>query len=293
MSARAAWLACICLACAAAAGSAAPLTEEDVVRLFVAGVPIPKILAEIDGREVAFTLDAEMLGELRAAGLPESLLTAMLERQAQTAAPQAEPVEPAPVAARFHPLTVLLALEPAMTPPVLRTATEAPGARIDDVALFLACVSPTHVPDQWRSHSPLGRDFDSMARHEMLSFVSGARPRPGHDAQLELDIPAQLEVALEPGTEHDLWLGIAVRIDGRFQHLTHAAWDDLLLEAPRSLRATLSQGRSGRLDQLALRFERDAVTQGAATRPSTLRALPSSRHTAAAPLPSSACCASR
>ncbi len=276
MAARAARavLAVLAGAARAAAGPAAPpLTAEDVVRLFAAGVPPGEIAEQIRARQVDFALDAEMLDELRAAGLPEPLLAAMLARQAE-AAPVPAAAEPPAAERPFHTLTVGLRLRSAATAGgvlrvsaalsdafarTLELAIPPGGVVIEDVAIFLACLTPTHVPDQWRNRSPLGHDFVSMARHQLLAFVSGARTveRDGAARQLELDLPERLEVGLEPDATHDLWLGVALEVDGRYHRLAHAAWDGLVLDRARQLEATLDPGRGGRLEQLALRFERD------------------------------------
>ena len=64
-----------------AAEPATPMTDEDVVRLYVSGVDPESIIERIRAAEVAFDISDEMLEELRAAGLPGELIQAMVERQ--------------------------------------------------------------------------------------------------------------------------------------------------------------------------------------------------------------------
>ena len=127
-----------------------------------------------------------------------------------------------------------------------------------DIAIYLACVTPYHVPDHWRSKTPMGRDFHSMPRHKMLAFVPGAEwekagffkklgmSLPGVDSSgsggtasssltsgkpksgtLEYPIPAVVEVGLKPGEPHDLLLGIAVKVKERFYRLTDAVLEEV------------------------------------------------------------------
>ena len=48
--------------------------------------------------------------------------------------------------------------------------------KVNDLALFLACRTPEHVPGLWRTASPLGRDFVSIPAHQMIAFEAGAKP---------------------------------------------------------------------------------------------------------------------
>ena len=84
---------------------------------------------------------------------------------------------------------------------------------IKDVAVFLACTSPDHVPDLWRSKSPLGRDMVSVRPHQMLVFVAGDTP-PGKPPRITL--PGRLEAKVDLTEPHDLLLGVAARIGDRW-----------------------------------------------------------------------------
>jgi hypothetical protein len=218
-----------------------PLTEEAVVRMVVAGRATEEIVAEIRTRPVRFDLTDEMRAELRNAGIPEPILQAMVERQAELLPPPAAaavPVEPPPATfrVRLRPegaprgervLLVAAALDPQLAA-AWELDREASAAPIEDLALYLACRSATHVPDQWRDRSPLGRDFISMPRHQMLAFHPGAARRGGSPALLALALPEALEASLEPGEAHDLSLGIALRVAGRWYSLLHDERDAVL-----------------------------------------------------------------
>jgi len=176
-----------------------PLRDEDVVRAWVAGQSTAEMVDWIRDSEVAFDLSDEMVSELRRAGLPEAVLQAMLATRVSSDA-AVEPsiaVEPTGVptlTVRLNPDWQSTDKEPR---PVLRLpdtihpqVRESLGLREDaerftDLAVFLFCRTGSHVPDHWRMHSPLGRDFRSVPRHRMLAFVPGAELKEaGDSAQL-------------------------------------------------------------------------------------------------------------
>lgn len=241
-----------------------PLTTEAVVQMYARGLPQETILGEISARQVDFDLDDEMLAELRAAGLPAVLIQAMLDRTARervAAGPREAPAQ-APGPPRLRVL-----FNPDRRdgkPELLRLTGEeldrfAEDGALEDVAIFLACLTPTHVPDHWRAQSALGRDFDGMPRHRLLAFVGGAahRERSGEPDQLELAIPPELEVELQAGVEHDLMLGIAVEFAGRYRHMANDRWAGFVLEGPREIRAEISSWkRPANLGRLAVRFDK-------------------------------------
>ncbi len=251
-------------ALALAADTAGPLTVEDVVRMSVAGRPSEEILHEIRSREVDFDLGPEMLRELRIAGIPEPLIEAMLERRAarQESAPGPVAAAPAGTAAT---LTVRLRpgsdgdeapTDPLLLPAVLLDDTlaaehgfGAPAAErgITDVALFLLCRTPDHVPDHWRGETPLGRDFVLAPRHRLLAFHAGAervaaaeigklqalaarlRGAELPDEFLRLPVPELLTSSVEPDLAHDLVLGIAALVEERWIVLTTAERDGIVV----------------------------------------------------------------
>jgi hypothetical protein len=125
---------------------------------------------------------------------------------------------------------------PGLAPPALAAALEL-GSEIEaravgGAALYLGCLTADHVPNQWRRESPLGRDFASMPRHRMLAFhpvverIAPTRKKTREIAEaisdvelferIDLAVPDRLEAVVDPGVVHDLSLGIAVEIGGRY-----------------------------------------------------------------------------
>jgi hypothetical protein len=236
------------LGAGAAAQDAALLTEQDVVQLHVRGTSVAELLRTIAQSSVEFDVSEEMLEELRIAGIPDEVVEAMVRRQAEMtpAAPPGTAVVTREAGARL-----LVKLNPDRKPgdpPATITAlnqvdpklAEALGIRsgeptITDLAIALYCRTADHVPDHWRSKSPLGRDFN-VSRHAILTFLPGARSEPAAQwrdrlskmvkAQvwresmtglelLTLEVPDELVVELEPGVAHDLSLALAMQIGGR------------------------------------------------------------------------------
>jgi len=272
------------------------MTDEDVVRLLVAGTPEERILERIRSSPVDFDLSDEMLRELRAAGLSETVIEAMLERQRELDAPKAAPadetgeVEPVPVprlVLRLDPNwkptekrpRPVLRVRDAIDPP-LREALRLRGddSRFTDAAIFLACRTADHVPDQWRSKSPLGRDFINTPRHRLLAFLPGAVRREGgrlreiasrmavvpgereslpEEGLLELEIPATIEVELRPGVLHDLTLGVALQAEDRYYLVAADSWDGLRMpETGLSIDAEIESGRGDDPASIRVRFLR-------------------------------------
>jgi len=198
-----------------------PMTNEEVVRLVAAGTPEATILEAIRVRPPAFDVADDMLEELRLAGVPTPVIAAMKTRTVQ-AAPMPPPAERAPRD------TVRLVVDlnggasrtlhaPAFADEDvkqrLQLPKEASEREVKDLAIFLACTTAEHVPDQWRQKSPLGRDMNVTLRHEMLAFVAGDTPA-GKKPRLKL--PARLEADVDDVEAHALVLGVAARIGDRW-----------------------------------------------------------------------------
>jgi hypothetical protein len=208
---------------AAAAADVSPLTNEDVVRWVAAGKPEPEILKEIAARPAAYDVSDEMLSELRLAGVPESVIAAMRARQAESAPPSPPPAE-RPARGKVR-LTIAFAEAKKLTVPKkaseplaekFKLPSGGEARAVHDLAVFLACVTPEHVPDQWRTKSPLGRDLEGMPRHEMLLFVTGDTP----DGQTpSVTLPPSIEADVDDVEAHDLLLGVAARIGDRWRVL--------------------------------------------------------------------------
>jgi hypothetical protein len=265
----AALVACGLLAVVAAGDE--PMTEEDVVRMFVAGHAAEEIEREIERREPGFDLSPEMLDELRNVELPERLIRAMIRaRDAQE--PPPEPARTPAVPAPPEP-TLRIRLNPGREG---STPTVSVRARVDpqfaaewelgnapedrafaDVALFLLCSTADHVPDQWRLRSPLGRDFEAAPRHKMLEFVGGASGEAYNEGgrRIKLKLPDLLEIPLEPGVPHDLMLGLALQIAGRYRVAVADTWPAVVIGDDGLDLTARVKGRS--LRTLKVRFRRD------------------------------------
>ena len=233
------------------------LHNEDVVRMMVAGSPVSTIREAIESRDVDFDLSEEMQDELRLAGIPESLLKAMRARQDNIEKKRAAALAPSPAPALESALRVKLETEsPFLLVPdrlsddqarALQLGSTAGERLVTGAAFFLACRSPEHVPGHWRSASPLGRDFVSMPRHQMLdfrqggteiaaggtpdgihTFVSDRAEEAGEGGLLRLDVPVELRAELASGTTHDLVVGIAVRVGDRFLAIAQVRKDGVI-----------------------------------------------------------------
>jgi hypothetical protein len=208
-------------ACGASVAAEAPgpaetaLTNVDVVRMVAAGDPERDVIEAIRTHEEAFDLSPDMIEELKLAGVSAAILSAMRDRHAESAPPEV----PAQRRARGQvPLVVTLNGGATLKVPAwadedakekLRLPKETEQREVKDLAVFLSCITAEHVPDLWRSKSPLGRDMVFVSRHRMLAFVAGDTPA-GKDPRLKL--PARLEADVDEDEPHDLVLGVAARI---------------------------------------------------------------------------------
>ncbi len=261
--------------CASLAAGAA-MTDEDVVRLFVSGSSIEEIIAVIEDSKVDFDLSDEMIDEMRAAGLPQELIAAMIDRQEEMEGdPEPPPVtnEPQGTSLRIeidpgNPLRILDVID-ADAHELLRLRQ--PDSRFTDIAIFLACLTQDHVPDHWRGQSPLGRDFISMPRHRMLYFHSGAAavelgklrrsavsasPEDGPlQAMLVLELPSAIEVELTAGVAHDLMLGVALRAEEKYHLIAFESREGLVLhDGAMVLGARISVGQDRRHSSVSVQL---------------------------------------
>jgi hypothetical protein len=203
-----------------------PLTNEDIVRMVASGTPEEQVREAIRSHSEAFELSGDMIEELKLAGVPETILAAMAKRHAENA-PAAVPA-PRESPGRATVVVTLKGGEGASrtirvpgwadedAKEMFNLPKETEQREVKDLAVFLACVSSDHVPDLWRSKSPLGRDTSTIKRHEMLAFVPGDTP-PGKAPRIQL--PARLEAEVDDSEPHDLVLGIAARIGDRWVQL--------------------------------------------------------------------------
>jgi hypothetical protein len=240
--------------------TSSPMRNEDVVRMLVAGESSAQVIEAIRSRDVDFDLSDEMLDELRLAGVPDAVIGAMRERQDELDRSREEETllaEEAPPPGDEAP-SLIVSLPPA---PWTEESEEpiralffpssldenAAGAfqlgereedrRVTGLAIYLACITPEHVPDHWRSKSSMGRDFVSMPRHRLLAFHPGGSeleyadlPRPirkrlnaafptvrkGSLRYLQLDLPESLEASVDRQVPHHILLGTAIQVGGRY-----------------------------------------------------------------------------
>jgi hypothetical protein len=220
------------------AAAASPLTNEDIVRLVASGAAEGEIEDAIRARPEAFDLADDMVDELKLAGVSASIVDAMRRRRAESKPPA--PLPERPRAGRVHLVVTLNA--GAGGPRTLRVPAwadedvkarlqlpkESEQRRVKDLAVFLACGAPEHVPDLWRSKSPLGRDMVGVPRHEMLAFVAGDTPE-GKTPRLV--VPARIEAEVDDTEPHDLMLGIAARIGDHWMQLAVARLPRIKIDA--------------------------------------------------------------
>jgi hypothetical protein len=217
------------------------LTNEDVVRMVVQGRPETEILRIISASPADFDLDREMCEELRRAGITEKILAAMRERQAAAGTrPSASPPAPAPVAPRGTLRLSFAALEESGKPaaPSFEMVRKIPlwaiqnlgmeeKAEVEDLALFVVCTTPDHVPDHWQDRTPV-KEF---TRHEMLLFHSGSHPDKSKKFEmLSLDLPASLDVEIPEGI-HRLAVGVAAKIGADWRAVTSDQRQDVPVQA--------------------------------------------------------------
>jgi len=261
---RGSWFVPLAVALGTALSAAAepPMRNEDVVRLLVAGATPAAVIERIRAREVEFDLADEMLEELRIAGVPNEVVAAMRERQAAThpaapaagaapsddatTAPGAADPEVDATAGRVVRVSVAFrgqegadTIAPRLPAAVaddlarqLEIGPEPEARRVGAAAWVIACVEPTHVPDRWRSQSPLGRDFLFAPRHRILAFVesvsdptdAGSAPPEtfGPRDRVAVDLSGRFE-ATASGTGHRFVVGVAVMVGERWYLLRSVA----------------------------------------------------------------------
>jgi hypothetical protein len=259
------WIVCLALL---APGSV--LTVEDVVRLHLSGTTERELIARIrDAAEVDFDLESEMLEELETVGLPASVIQAMQRRQARDDRRTAREAVPDSDHDTGPTLTIRLNPKKAKNRDLrlydsidmgladywkLGNAPET--MRFSDVALFVACRTADHVPDGWRTRTRLAWDAYETPRHRMLVFEGGAswgratlrgrlgmgggkRDEEGRNEApvgagkpgiLELEVPESLQASLSPDVPHDLSLGIALEVAGRYYPWIVVSLEGVVLE---------------------------------------------------------------
>jgi hypothetical protein len=237
-----------------ATASPPTLTNEDVVRMVAAGKSEREIVATIGTSAESFDVSDDMVDELKRAGVSEMIVGAMRRRHEEHN--PAAPPEDRPARGHQHLVVTLngglsshtLKL-PAFADEDLKARLSLPKENdqrvVKDVAIFLACASPEHVPDLWRSKTPLGRDMVSVQRHQMLAFVPGDTP-PGEKPRMT--VPKRLEADVAEAEVHDIVLGVAALIGDRWMQLSAAKLKNVSVAAD-------SKPLAGRVEHLGHAFD--------------------------------------
>jgi hypothetical protein len=212
------------LALSPASAVDAPLTNEDIVRLAMHGTSESAILRAIAENPVDFDLEAEIVHELRSAGVAEAIIEAMRRRQAaMTHAPDPSPAGPAGAAAARGTLHLTFAGDTPDAPGAageifaVRTPPRgvvAPGGmevgRAADLALAILCTTADHVPDHWDTITPI----QGAPRHRVVLFRPGSRPGRVKGFEVLFLNRDPVEPAALPAGSHDLIVGLAGQVPG-------------------------------------------------------------------------------
>jgi hypothetical protein len=114
---------------------------------------------------------------------------------------------------------------------------------VDDLAFFLLCTRPDHVPDHWQNATEL-KDF---LRHEKLLFRSGSRPGKSHGFEvMTLDLPESVSLEIPEG-DHRIVAGVAAKSGADWHVLGSAELKKVTVSASQtvSLQVKLSGGVVG------------------------------------------------
>lgn len=203
------------------AAEAAPLTNEDVVRMVMSGLEEDRILERIRSSPAAFDVAPGILEELRVAGVPERVIDAMVEKARSRT--RDAPLPPAPESPGAAPapgrIEVTFAVDPArerasnsVVSPAQVTWQEKEGdpeqilpARL---AFVVACMEPTHAPDHWKTVTRLS---DDVPRHHLLMLEESTKTIEGQERFVYLDFPAVWSAEVEPGL-HRGGVGVVVKL---------------------------------------------------------------------------------
>jgi hypothetical protein len=210
--------------------AAAAMTNEDIVRMTMKGIPAVEIIDAIHSApSTAFDLDPDVVQELMEAGVQAAVIEAM-RRAGAPASPSPAPT----VAAALPRVPVTLHLmkpgksadqPPVEGPPRVEVPAHVPEGKAIRAAFFLMCTDPRHVPDGWTA-SPLAQ---GLPRHHLLwiadKLVAEGAPPAGEAARptgeksgggggprvLTLELPATVTLQLDAGS-HPIVLGLALRL---------------------------------------------------------------------------------
>ena len=194
------------------------MDNETVIRMLMNGMPERDLIHAIEtAPKAAFDLEPDVVRELRAAGVSDKILEAMRRRN--------PPPEPKPPAAaptgpqgtleiRFRAAATKNPDEPVVFQVIKKTpkwAADQMGMlqrpEVEDLAFFVLCTRPDHVPDHWQDLTEL-KDF---VRHEKLLLRSGSHPSKSKGFEvMELELPESLTVPVGEGA-HRILVGVAAK----------------------------------------------------------------------------------
>ncbi len=239
----------------AAAPEARPLDNEAVVGMVIQRLPEADIVKKIDAApKVSFDLEPDVVVELQRVGVSDRILAAMRRRQAENPVPPPPPqpampmgsleirVAPAGDGKKGGEIGVFQVIK--KTP---RWAANELGmlqrAEVEQLAFFVVCTRPDHVPDHWQDRTEL-KEF---ARHEKLLFRPGSHPgkMKGFET-LVLDLPESVTVEVPEGA-HRLAAGVAAKAGPDWHVLGSDARDpvNIVAGAVTTLRIALGGKVSG------------------------------------------------
>ncbi len=229
--------------------STAALDNEAVVQMLVRGVPEREILKAIeDAPRVSFDLEPEVIRELESVGVSQKVLSAMRRRQSEageTLQPQTAAAPRGRLVLRFISAKEKKANEPVVFKVIRKIpkwAADQMGMlqqpEVEDLAFFLLCTRPDHVPDHWQDATEL-KDF---VRHEKLLFRSGSHPGKSHGFEvMTLDLPESVSLEIPEG-DHRMVAGVAAKAGADWHVVGSAELKNVTVDASQtaSLQAKLS-----------------------------------------------------
>jgi hypothetical protein len=198
--------------------SSPTLDNEAVVQMLVQGLPEREILKAIeDAPRVSFDLEPDMIREMESVGVSQKVLSAMRRRQGEagkTLQPQTAAAPRGRLVLRFTSALEKKANEPVVFQVIRKTPKWAANQmgmlqrpEVEDLAFFLLCTRPDHVPDHWQDATEL-KDF---LRHEKLLFRSGSHPGKSHGFEvMTLDLPESVSLEIPEG-DHRMVAGVAAK----------------------------------------------------------------------------------
>ena len=197
----------------------APMTDDEVVRRVVAGESVEAILDDVKRRPPDFDVSEEMLAELRTAGVPEELITAMVARAA--AAPQKPAPEPAGGAAvpmaelRIRPENPELTLSRNLDPQKVAELELPAGAlAADGLALAIVCTTRSH-DDPGVLRWPEGKLPKDLSGSRLIGFFPAVEAgRSG--GKLRVTLPSPVVVPIQAEVSHDLVVAVVLHAGGHW-----------------------------------------------------------------------------